>query len=131
MSEFSNYLENAIIDHFFRGESVSAPATRYLALHSADPTDAASGQEIEGPGYERQSASFGPATNGVSTNNLQLEFSSSGDWNTATHFSIWDTGPSGSQGNMLMHSPLDSNIDVTGASQRVVFEVDSITITIT
>lgn len=129
MSEFSDYLETSIINHFFRQQSVTAPATRYIALHSADPTDAATGAELATTnGYERQSASFGAPSNGVSTNDVEMQFSASGDWLNATHFAIWDayTG-----GNMLMHSPLDAAVDVSASGQRVVFETGAITITVT
>jgi len=129
MTEFSNYLENAIIDHFFRQEAVTSPATRYIALHSANPAEDASGAELAiSNGYERQSASFGAGSNGVSTSNVEIAFSASGDWTAATHFAIWD---SYTAGNMLMYSALDTTVDLSGAGQRVVFEVASITITIT
>lgn len=128
MTEFSNYLENAIIDHFFRGESVTAPAVRYIALHSADPAEDASGAELAGNGYARQSASFGAGSNGVSTNNLEITFTATGDWSNATHFAIWDAV---SGGNMLMYSSLDTAVDVSGTGQQVVFSNGTITITIT
>lgn len=128
MSEFSNYLENAIIDHFIRGISQTSPATRYIALYSTNPGEDNSGTELVGNGYERQSASFGPPADGVSNLDLEIQFSSSADWDTATHFGILDayTG-----GNLLMYSALSSSVDVSGGSQRIVFESGSLTVTVT
>jgi hypothetical protein len=128
MSEFSNYLENKIVEHFFQGATVTAPANLYVALHSADPTDAGTGAELTGNGYARQSGSFGAPSNGVATNNAEIEFTATGDWSNATHFALWDASTSG---NMLMYSALDSAVDLDSSGQKIVFAVDSITITIT
>ena len=123
--EMSNYLENAVLDHFFRGESVSAPATRYVSLFSNNPQEDASGTELTGNGYARQSASFGPPSNGTSSLNLELTFESTGAWSTVSHFAIFDALTAG---NMLMYSPIDTPVSVTGTGQRIVFEVGSIDI---
>ena len=46
MAEMSNYLENALIDATLRNTSYTSPTTVYVALHTADPQDDASGAEV-------------------------------------------------------------------------------------
>ena len=40
MAAMSDYLENKLIDHIFRGVSFTAPSNLYVALLTANPTDA-------------------------------------------------------------------------------------------
>ena len=42
----SNYLENKLLDHALGTTAFTQPTNQYLALHTADPTDAASGAEL-------------------------------------------------------------------------------------
>jgi hypothetical protein len=54
MGSFSNYLENELLDHVFGAAAYSAPATLYVGLSTADPTDDDSGlAEPSGNGYAR------------------------------------------------------------------------------
>lgn len=65
MAGMSNYLENKLIDHLFRATSYSAPATLYIALCTAAPTDASTGStltEVSGGNYARQSVTSGTGT---------------------------------------------------------------------
>jgi len=48
MSEMSNYLETKILDYVLRDTADWAPATVYLALHTADPAEDGSGAEVSG-----------------------------------------------------------------------------------
>jgi hypothetical protein len=54
MSNLSDYLENKLIDHLFRAQTFSAPASLYVALFTATPTDSTAGTECAGTGYSRQ-----------------------------------------------------------------------------
>lgn len=40
MSSFSDYLENKVLDHVFGNTALVSPTTVYLALFTANPTDA-------------------------------------------------------------------------------------------
>ena len=40
MSSFSDYTENAVLNHLFRNVALSSPAAVYLALYTVAPTDA-------------------------------------------------------------------------------------------
>ena len=107
MAEMSNYLENALINATLRNTSYTSPATVYVGLHTADPTDAGSGTEVSGGSYARTSVTFGAPSNGTSTNSAAVEFpQATGNWGTVSHIGIWDAS---STGNLLYHTALDSS----------------------
>ena len=56
MSAASNFLESALLEHF-RGTQLPLPSNFFVALHAADPTDAANATEValaSWPSYVRQ-----------------------------------------------------------------------------
>ena len=122
MAAASNFLENQLVDHILRGQTFSstAPASFWIALYTAAPTDAGGGTEVTGNNYARVAvprtlavwagthgagttvASTG--TGGVTSNNTTITFPvPSGLWGTVTHFGILDavTG-----GNLILHGAL-------------------------
>ena len=109
MAEFSNYLENALINAVLRNTSYTSPATVYVSLYTTDPTDADSGTEVStsGTGYARTAVTFGAPSNGVSTNSADVTFpTATAGWGTVTHIGIHDALTSG---NLLFHTPLDTS----------------------
>ena len=46
MSAASDYLESAIVNHIFRTDSFAKPATVYIALFTAAPSDSGGGTEV-------------------------------------------------------------------------------------
>ena len=106
MAEMSNYLENALINATLRNTSYTSPATVYVALYTADPTDAdITANEVTGGSYARTSVTFAAPSNGVSLNSADVTFptcTSAGG--TVTHIGLTDASTSG---NLLYHSPLD------------------------
>ena len=107
MAEMSNYLENALINATLRATTFTSPATVYVGLYTADPTDAGSGTEVSGGSYARQSVTFGAPSNGVSTNSAAVEFPQCTlTWGTVSHIGILDASTSG---NLYYHTALDSS----------------------
>lgn len=119
MSAASNYLEQGLCEHF-RGTQLPLPSNFYIALHTSDPTDAATPQTevstIDWPAYARVSvgtpltsawtASTDEAGGGKQiTNALTLNFAANNGANPVqvTHFSVWDAA---TNGNMWAHAPL-------------------------
>lgn len=118
MSQMSDYLENKLIDHVFRGLTYSLPGAIYVGLHSASPADAG-GNEISGNAYARASlspsASNWQSTNGTTAgastgtggqtqNANQIAFPTpTASWGVITHFAIFDASTGG---NMLFWAPL-------------------------
>jgi len=108
MAEFSNYLENALINAVLRNTSYTSPATVYVSLYTSDPTDADSGTEVStsGTSYARTAVTFGAPSNGVSTNSADVTFpTATASWGTVTHIGIHDASTAG---NLLFHTPLDT-----------------------
>ena len=107
MSEFSNYLENALINAILRNTTYTSPATVYVSLWTSDPTDAGSGTEVSGGSYARTAVTFGSPSNGVTTNNADVTFpTATASWGVVGWIGINDAVTSG---NLLYHSPLDTS----------------------
>jgi hypothetical protein len=107
MAEFSNYLENALINATLRNTAYTSPSVVYIALYTSDPTDANTGTQVSGGSYARQSATFGAPSNGTSTNSAAIEFpQATASWGTVTHIGILDALTSG---NLLYHTALDTS----------------------
>lgn len=93
---FSNYLENELLDHVFGGAAYTAPATLYVALYTAAPSDAGGGTEVSGGSYARTAITFGAASGGTISNNANCEFpTATADWGTITHVGIHDAASAG------------------------------------
>ena len=105
MAEFSNYLENALINAVLRNTTYTSPTTVYVALFTSDPTDAGSGTEVSGGSYARTSATFGAPSNGVSVTTADITFpTATASWGTVGWIGIYDNSTGG---NLLFHTPLD------------------------
>jgi hypothetical protein len=108
MAEMSNYLEDNLLDHVLRGDtggtSFPQPLTVYLALHTANPTDAGSGAEVSGGSYARKLLAFGAASSGTSTNTGTATYTNM-PTATVTHAALWDAV---SGGNLLFHTSIST-----------------------
>jgi hypothetical protein len=114
MTQFSDYLETALLNLTLRGTAFTAPSGTYLALNTADPTDAG-GNEVSAAWYARQSIGLSsgwtaPADDAggkACTNVNQLTFSAvTGSGVTVTHISIYDAATTG---NMYYYAPLTAS----------------------
>ena len=99
MAGFSDFLENAVLDHVFGGTAYTAPSTLYVGLYTAAPSDSGGGTEVSGGSYARKSM---PAmtVSGTSptqaTNGAAVEFvTATGSWDTVTHCGVFDAATSG------------------------------------
>ena len=107
MAEFSNFLENALINATLRATTYTSPATVYVSLYLTDPTDADSGTEVSGGSYARTAVTFGAPSNGVTTNSADVTFpTSTGSWGVVAYIGIHDASTSG---NLLFHTALDTS----------------------
>lgn len=114
MSQFSDYLESAILNSSLRAVAFPIPSGIHLALFTTDPTDLASGTEVSGGWYARQNVGLASAwtapaddvgTGGKkSSNQNAITYPAvTGAGLTVTHIGVFDAA---SGGNMLYHSPL-------------------------
>ena len=107
MSEMSNYLETKILDYVLRDTADWAPATVYLALHTADPAEDASGAEVSGGSYARQACAFDAThATGGNTANTSAESFAGMPACTVGWIGIWDHA---SAGNLLFYTAVDSS----------------------
>jgi hypothetical protein len=126
MANFSNYLENALINATLRNTSYTSPTTCYVALYTADPTDADSGTEVSGGSYARTAVTFGAPSNGVATNSADVTFpTSTGSWGTVTHVGVRDAVTSG---NLLYHAALTTSKTVSSGD---IFKISSGNLSVT
>ena len=146
MAAMSNYLENKLVDHLFRGVALAytAPPTLYVALYTAvtGTPDAGGGTEITGNAYQRAIVNSAPSawkntqadgtanastgTTGVTSNNNIISFPSpTGSWGTVTHFGILDAA---SGGQLLFHGALTVP-QIVNTSNTVSFAVGALQIT--
>ena len=127
MAEMSDYLERKLLDHTLGTTAYTHPSQTYLALHTADPTDAGSGAEVSGGSYARQACAFDAAhaTNG-NTANTDAESFTVMPACTVTHIGIWDAA---SSGNLLFHTAVDTSKAVL-AGDTISVAAGAITITL-
>jgi len=131
MAEFSDYMENAIIDQM---RNVAGPQ---VAVYVALFTDTATGAELEagtitnevsGGSYARELAGLSASSDGVSANASDITFTTAtASWGTITHVALMDaiTG-----GNVIMHSALDASKTV-GSGDTFKINAGDLDVTIT
>lgn len=121
MAAMTDYLENKILDWLLRGQAYTPPATSYIGLLTAAPSDSAAGTEVTGGSYARvavtsnatnwnssdgdnDAASSG--TDGTTENDVVVTFPApTANWGSVTHFGIYDAA---SGGNLLIHAALST-----------------------
>jgi len=133
MSSFGDYLENELLDHVWANAAYAAPATLYLALSTADPTDDGTGiAEPGGGSYARLAVAnnltnWPAASGGSKSNGTDMTFvTATASWGVITHMAFFDalTG-----GNMLAHAALTSSKTIDNGD-TVIFEIGNLTITL-
>ncbi|MFB0972095.1 MAG: hypothetical protein QMB54_03845 [Neofamilia sp.] len=131
MSKASNWLEDQIINYFYRGQQVTQPTQLYLALYTTNPTDGDSGTEVVGAGYSRKLINFNAPTQqndrGTTTNSARIEFPrATGSWGEIAYFAI-RTAATG--GNMLSHGAFNKPTAINDGDQYVI-EAGNLTVTV-
>ena len=106
----SDFLENKLVDHTLRNVVYNPPASVWMALYTANPTDADVGVEVAGGNYARRQVTFGAPANGVTTNSAEIRFpTAAAGWGHITHFGIRDAAAGG---NLLYHGELAAHVDI-------------------
>lgn len=116
----SNTLENAILDHVLGGPDYVRPPTVYVALFTADPTDAGTGAEVstgDWTNYARvavtnNDTNWPAAAGGAKSNGTEISFGAATIVTPVdvTHLGIWDAATAG---NLLYHGALDTPKTIT------------------
>lgn len=142
MSSFSNYLETNIVQSTLRGVAFPVPSSVYVALFTADPTDAnVTANEVTTAGvgawsdYVRVDAAGGGSvdsgwtvpSNGLSTNAKVVTFpANDGNSITITHLGLY-TASTG--GELLYHAALVAPKTLL-TSDVLSFAIGSISVTV-
>ena len=133
MAAFSDYLEQAILNHIFRNTAIfTPPANVYLALFTAAPSDSGGGTEVSGGSYARKAVSTtsqwsAPGVGGLTDNiNAQAFVTATASWGTVTHVGIFDAA---SAGNLLFHGALTVSKTV-GSGDTFQFSAGDLDITL-
>lgn len=136
----SDYLENKIVDHVFRGTAYTAPSTIYVALYTSSCSDAAGGTEVTGGSYARGSLATGTSTwantqdsgtgastgtGGTTKNSSTITFATpTAGWGTVTHIGLLDASTSG---NLLVCTALTTSKTVN-SGDTVSFGAGALTV---
>jgi len=114
MAAMSDYLENKLIDHIFRGVSFTAPSNLYVALLTANPTDAnTSGGNELGTTTPNNYARVNIAAN--TTN-----WASTGGATTTTNPSAGTSGTTSNNGVVQFNTPSGNWFNGAGPSASTI-----------
>lgn len=120
MGSLSNYAENALLNHITKNSAYTPVATVYLALCTADPTDAGTGasmNEVANSGsYARTAITFGAAASRRVTQSGAVTFpAATGSWGTVTHWAVVDSATHGA-GNLLAYGAFGSSKSIVSGN---------------
>lgn len=141
MAAMSNYLENKIVDWLLRAQAFTPPATVYVALFTATPTDAGGGTEVSGGSYARVAVTSSLAnwagtqgngttvassgTGGTTSNNTAIAFPTpTANWGSIVAMGVFDAATAG---NLLFFSALTNAKTVNNGDAAPSFPAAALT----
>lgn len=145
MSAMSDYLENKLIDHLFRGVAFTAPAQLHVALYTVAPSDSGGGTEVSGGSYARaalppgttnwsatnsvgSTANPSAGTSGATSNNGAITYPApTANWGVIVAFGIFDAA---SAGNLLFFGNLSASKTVNNGDAAPSFAANALSITL-
>jgi hypothetical protein len=103
---FSDTFETRVLTWVFTADSATRPTAWYLALFTSDPADDASGTEVTGGGYVRQSATFS-VSGDTATTTAAIEYpTATASYGTVSHVGVFDASTGG---NLIAHAALTTS----------------------
>lgn len=137
----TDYAENKAVDALLRGQTLGAPATVYVALYTACPTDSTVGTEVTGGSYARvavtsslanwagtQSAGSTTAssgTGGTTSNNGTVTFPApTANWGVVNCFGLTDASTAG---NIWIYSALTVSKTINNGDAAPSFAIGALT----
>jgi hypothetical protein len=133
VAALSDFVENKLIDWLFRAQAIgitgataaagTGPATLYVALLTAAPSDTGGGTEVTGGSYARvavtsslanwagtqaaASTTASSGTSGTTSNNNVITFPApTANWGVASHFGVYDASTAG---NLIFYGALTTS----------------------
>lgn len=125
---FSDYLEDAVIDHILKTTTYTQATNLFVALFTAAPTDTGGGTEVTGGSYARVvNNSWDAASGGTADNTSTVTFAAAtSNWGTVVAFALFDASAAG---NMLLWADLTANKSIT-TGDTAVFSAGDIDVTL-
>jgi len=113
----SNLFETRVLTWLFTGDAVTRPSALYVALFTSNPDEDASGTEVSGGAYARQSVAFTVSGN-TASNSAAIEFpTATASYGTVTHIGVFDAA---SGGNLIAYAALTTSKAIdTGDVMRI------------
>ena len=108
MTKMTNYLESKVAQHVLKNTAYTAPSTLYIALHTADPTEAGNVSEVTTGTYAtyvRKAVTLGAESGGSCVSSADLTWDSMPAI-TISHISVWDAATTG---NCLLYGALTAS----------------------
>lgn len=135
-----NFAENKIVDALLRGQTLGAPATGYIGLHTTTCTEGSAETEVTGGSYARVAVTAGltqwagtqsagstvasSGTNGTTSNNATISFpQSTAAWGNLQSVGYYDASTAGNQWICI---DLTAPFNVSGAGITVSFPAGSL-----
>ena len=114
---FSNTFETRVLTWVFTSGSATRPTAWYVALFTTNPAEDASGTEVSGGGYARQSATFTVSGN-TASNGGAIEYpTATAGYGTVSHVGVFDAS---SGGNLIAYAALTTSKTIdTGDVLRI------------
>lgn len=152
MAALSDFFENKLIDFLLRGQALgitgataasgTGPATTYVALFTANPSDNGGGTEVTGGSYARVavtsslanwagtqssgSTTASSGTSGTTSNNSSITFPApTANWGVITGFGVYDASTGG---NLLFYGALTTNKTVNNGDAAPSFPAASLSL---
>lgn len=123
MSDLSDYLENALLDHIRGGTTYTAPSGLYVKMHTGAAGEA--GTANAAGETTRVAATFGTAASGGSiSNTVAVQWTGVSTTETWSHFSVWDASTAG---NCLFVGALDASKALT-SGEDAEFAIGALTL---
>ena len=132
MADYSDFLEDELLDHWLGAAAYTAPANVFVALFTSATDDTGGGTEVTGGSYARKSVTNNltewPASSGGSKSNANavLFVEPTADWGLVTHFALFDALTTG---NMLAHNALTAS-ETINSGNTVQFDATTLVVTL-
>lgn len=154
MAAMSDFLENKLIDWFFRGQAIgvtgasaaagTGPTSLYFALLTAAPSDTGGGTEVTGGSYARvtvaanttnfdntqqaNTTAVSSGNTGTTRNSIAVTFPApTANWGVVTHFGIYDAS---SAGNLLFWGALTASKTINNGDAAPSFAINAFSLQI-
>lgn len=144
MAALTDYLENKLVDWLLRGQTFTPPATVWVALFTAAPSDTGGGTEVTGGSYARVSIASSLAnwagtqaaastvassgTSGTTSNNGAITFPApTAAWGTVVAYGVFDASTAG---NLLFYGTLGTSKTVNNGDAAPSFAAAALTLQI-